>query len=326
MRTGEPIQATAATGLTHEMLAHHGESQFLAGVTAFVGEGLAGGGRVVVALGAANIVRLRAALGIDGHDPALTYLAVAELGRNPARTIPAWRELALADGDPDRPFSGVCEWSPGGRPEAEVEALCREETLLNVAFATDRRWRLLCLYDATVLDGPTLAGAANAHPYLRSGTAVHDNPAYRDSGAGQTTLAGGLPEPTTVLDRLTFSGEVLAATRGAALRHARAAGFSRDRADDLALAVHEIATNSVLHGGGAGVLRVWVERGSLVCEIADQGWVRDPLVGRLMPEFGEEGGRGLWLANQLCDLVQVRSRPGRTVIRLSLCEPLVPAA
>ncbi|MGF7237858.1 MAG: anti-sigma factor RsbA family regulatory protein [Frankia sp.] len=326
MLTGEPRQATAATGLAHEVLTYHGESEFLAGVTSFVGEGLADSGRVVVALGSQNIVRLRAALGVDGRNPGLTYLDVAELGRNPARTIPAWREFALEDGDPGRPFSGVCEWSPTGRPPAEVDAVCREEALLNVAFAAERPWRLLCLYDATALDGPILAGADSGHPYLRFGGAVRDNPAYLDAGAGQSTLAGPLPEPPAVADRLTFTGEGLAETRVAASRRAREAGFGRDRADDLALAVHEIATNSVLHGGGVGVLRVWTEPGAVVCEISDRGWLRDPLVGRSMPEPGEEGGRGLWLANQLCDLVQVRSRPGRTVIRLSLREPRPPAA
>ena len=41
-----------------------------------------------------------------------------------------------------------------------------------------------------------------------------------------------------------------------------------------------------------------------------------PLAGRLRPPPTQEGGRGLWLANQLCDLVQIRSRPGRTTVRL----------
>jgi hypothetical protein len=31
-----------------------------------------------------------------------------------------------------------------------------------------------------------------------------------------------------------------------------------------------------------------------------------------------EGGRGVWLANQLCDLVQIRSAPRSTQVRLHI--------
>jgi anti-sigma regulatory factor (Ser/Thr protein kinase) len=87
-------------------------------------------------------------------------------------------------------------------------------------------------------------------------------------------------------------------------------------AEDLTLAVDEIAANSLLHGGGRGVLRVWAEPDTLVCEVSDEGVIRNPLVGRVRPALDRLGGRGFWLANQLCDLVQVRSGPAGTVVRL----------
>ena len=43
----------------------------------------------------------------------------------------------------------------------------------------------------------------------------------------------------------------------------------------------------------------------------------EPLVGRERPA-GPAGGYGLWLANQLCDLVQVRSFPAGSVVRLHM--------
>ena len=82
------------------------------------------------------------------------------------------------------------------------------------------------------------------------------------------------------------------------------------------LCVNEIAGNSLLHGGGSGVLRMWAEPSTLICEIADSGNIADPLVGRQSPSLERVGGRGLWLANQLCDLVQIRSGGSGTVIRL----------
>jgi hypothetical protein len=54
----------------------------------------------------------------------------------------------------------------------------------------------------------------------------------------------------------------------------------------------------------------------VICEISDAGSIADPLVGRENPPVDRLGGRGLWMANQLCDLVQVRSGAFGTVVRL----------
>jgi anti-sigma regulatory factor (Ser/Thr protein kinase) len=87
---------------------------------------------------------------------------------------------------------------------------------------------------------------------------------------------------------------------------------------DLLVAVTEIAGNSLMHGGGAGTLRVWNSATGVICEVRDRGWIRQPLAGRARPTFDQESGRGLWMVNQLCDLVQVRSTPAGTVVRLHM--------
>ena len=46
------------------------------------------------------------------------------------------------------------------------------------------------------------------------------------------------------------------------------------------------------------------------------GHLADPLTGRLTPPLDAPGGRGLYLVNQLCDLVQVRSSPQGTTVRV----------
>ena len=96
------------------------------------------------------------------------------------------------------------------------------------------------------------------------------------------------------------------------------AGFEGDRLSDLVLAVNELATNSMRHGGGRGVLSVWQENGELVCEVTDRGHIADPLAGRERQADTRGGGRGLWLVNHLCDLVQVRSSRAGNVIRLHM--------
>lgn len=84
------------------------------------------------------------------------------------------------------------------------------------------------------------------------------------------------------------------------------------------MAVNEIATNSVRHSGGSGTLRVWRDGHVLVCEVRDGGQLQDPLADRRRPAPDQNGGRGFWLANQLCDLVQVRSYPAGTTVRLHM--------
>jgi anti-sigma regulatory factor (Ser/Thr protein kinase) len=95
-------------------------------------------------------------------------------------------------------------------------------------------------------------------------------------------------------------------------------GLDPHRIADLVLATDEVASNSVLHGGGVGTLRVWPEGDAVVVEIVDSGHITDPLIGAVAPGQGAVDGRGLWIVHQVCDRVQLRSRPGHTVCRLRM--------
>jgi anti-sigma regulatory factor (Ser/Thr protein kinase) len=82
------------------------------------------------------------------------------------------------------------------------------------------------------------------------------------------------------------------------------------------MAVNELATNAVKHAGSHGRLQMWEQGGELISQLQDAGHIADPLAGRHLPVATIHGGMGLWMVNQLCDLVEVRTRPGGTVIRL----------
>lgn len=97
---------------------------------------------------------------------------------------------------------------------------------------------------------------------------------------------------------------------------ATAGGLSPRRTNDLVVAASELAANSVLHGGGRGLASVWGEDGTLFVEVADAGTIRDPNVGRVRPDPSSEHGRGLYIANQLCDEVAIDSSATGTRIRL----------
>jgi anti-sigma regulatory factor (Ser/Thr protein kinase) len=85
------------------------------------------------------------------------------------------------------------------------------------------------------------------------------------------------------------------------------------RAEELVVAVNELVTNSIVHGGGAGVLSIWLEDGRLVCDVHDWGGHDDRLAGSSTPGPPWHHGHGLCLVNELCDLVQLRSsRAGAT--------------
>ena len=130
-------------------------------------------------------------------------------------------------------------------------------------------------------------------------------------------FAAPLPDPPADAGIHEISRDTLADLRHLTAAEGERAGLSEQRTHDLVLAVHEIATNSVRHGGGRGVLRVWREADALICDVRDSGRISaQPLVGRVRPALGQAGGWGLWLANQLCDLVQLRELPHGSVVRL----------
>lgn len=113
----------------------------------------------------------------------------------------------------------------------------------------------------------------------------------------------------------------LAEGRRRAGAEAAAAGLRGAALADLEVAVTEIATNTLRHSGGGGLLRVWREPGRLLCQMDDGGHIPDPLAGRRAPGPGDTGGWGLLLANRLCDLVEIRTRPGATSVRLHMEVP-----
>jgi anti-sigma regulatory factor (Ser/Thr protein kinase) len=132
------------------------------------------------------------------------------------------------------------------------------------------------------------------------------------------TLGAALSGPPADADEIEFTQEDLAGLRWVVSNGAERAGLRGARVGDLVLAVHELAANSLRHGGGHGVLRMWEDHKAFVCEVRDQGRIEEPLVGRALPRPDQNGGHGLWLVNQVCDLVQLRSSERGSVVRVRM--------
>jgi anti-sigma regulatory factor (Ser/Thr protein kinase) len=127
---------------------------------------------------------------------------------------------------------------------------------------------------------------------------------------------GSLPAPAGPVQQLIFTAESLQELRHFLADWAEEERLGAERVQKLVLAVNELATNSVRHGGGGGTLRVWREAATLLCEIHDDGYIEQPLPGGTLPGPDARGGRGLWLVNELCDLVQIRYSAAGTVVRV----------
>ena len=114
-------------------------------------------------------------------------------------------------------------------------------------------------------------------------------------------------------------------SRVTVLRHAVAssasgAGLSGDRLEDFVVAVNELLTNAVRHGGGAGHVSLWRTRGAVVCEVTDSGRGMPSSRRRppRRPANDQPGGRGLWLAGELTDAIEVDTGTGGTAVRVAV--------
>ena len=115
----------------HEAFLWTEPSDFTDQMAPFVAEGLADGEPVMVAVRSDRARWLRRALGPRAHK--VEFVDMAQLGRNPARIIPAWMKFLDQRSEPDRPARGIGEPVWPGRRTAEVVECQFHEALLNVA-------------------------------------------------------------------------------------------------------------------------------------------------------------------------------------------------
>ncbi|KES05556.1 anti-sigma regulatory factor [Streptomyces toyocaensis] len=296
----------------HPALFYRDEREYLDGTVPFVREGLAAGEPVAVAVPGDRLRMLRDALGADAESVRL--LDMREAGRNPGRIIPGVLR-AFADAQPaGRRVRIIGEPVWAGRSSTEYPACVQHEALINAAFR-GRTVTILCPYDAVRLPGHVLEDAHATHPTVipAGSRPARDSEAYAPDAA---VARYNEPLPL-VTDAMTFpfAADSLPDARHAASDEGRRLGLTGVTLQDLALATAELTTNSVLHGGGGGVLRVWAEDGHVLCEVRDGGRMTDPLAGRRPAGRDQRGGRGLLMVNLIADLVRVHTGDRGTTIR-----------
>ena len=310
------VIADARHDFRHEALFYADEDEFLASTVSFVRDGLWADEPVLVAVGPEHTAALRSELGDLAE--AVQFADMEELGRNPARIIPAWLEFVAKHGTTGRPVRGIGEPIWPGRSSAELVECHHHESLLNLAFGDTPSFWLLCPYDTTGLAAEVVEEARRTHPIVAEHGLSRPSDGFVAPCDAPGPFAGDLPVPRGVPEELGFEWGQLALVRRAVGERAERFGLTGDRNEDLVLAVSELAANSILHAGGEGVVRIWCEPGTVLCEVIDRGRLDRPLAGRVRPAPDAPDGRGLWMVNQVCDLVQMRSTPDGNVVRLHM--------
>lgn len=244
---------------------------------------------------------------VDERDPASWYA-------HPQRTLANCHDYArgrrtLLVGEP--------RWA--GRSEIETREWIRYESVINTALAGAHA-TALCFYDTRTAPENVLRSAWMTHPLLIGPDGLLPSPHF--VSPDRLVLNGDrapLPEPTGPVRETRFTAESLKELRHTVAGYAQAAGMGGDQATSLVLSVSEIAANSVEHGAGHGLVRMWTNETGVVCEISDSGGrLEDPLPGYIPPEPESQRGYGLWISRQLCDLVELRSQDGLLRVRLHM--------
>ena len=303
-------------GFRHEALLYAGEQEFLDGTVPFIRDAGEREEPILVVVSAEKLELLRSHL--NGHGERVRFADMNEVGANPGRIIPAWQDFVDEHAGSGRRLRGIGEPVGPDRAPAELSECHRHEALLNLAFEEAGDFWLLCPYDTAALDPADVAHATYTHPYLSGGGARAESPAWAGPEQARFPFDEVLPAPAGDPRELRFEIKTLPLLRRFVTRVAGQAQLEEQRLADMLMAVNEVATNSVCHGGGGGLLRIWREPDRVVCEVSDGGLIDRPLAGRVRPGIAQPGGRGLWLANQLCDLVQVRSFAEGSVVRLHM--------
>jgi predicted small metal-binding protein len=308
---------SAAAGYRHECVFYDGIDEFLSMIVPFLQAGLELDRAMMVAIIEPRLSAVREALGADAER--IDFVDMAELGRNPARIIPAWRDFI--ERSAGRSMRGVGEPIWAGRRATEIAEGQLHEALLNSSIDQDTPLWLLCPYDIRALDQTIIDEAWRSHPVVsrrnresgldQSAPAAIDGIDYGGDAHLRVLFGAALPMPAGPPTELPTTDPANLASD--VLRGAAAAGLPAQRSTRLAAAVAEI----VAAGPESAVsVRMWREKASLICEVGDRGVVDDALIGRRNGFAAPSRERGIRLANELCDLVQVRSGAGGTTVRL----------
>ncbi len=299
--------------LAHNALLYRTEEDLVQEVRQFVEVGQSRGEPVLLAFAGPSLSTLRDALGRRKH---ARFQDIEGLAANPARVIPILRQW-VEEHDGRVRIAAEVMW--GGRDPHEATEVIRHEALTNLALA-DAPMTTLCAYDAESLPASLLAAIEQTHRGV-----VEPGPGWRASATYAEPLElwentnGELPEPERPVEIPVT--EDLSHLRLQVRRSELLEPLPRERRPDLVLAISEAAANALCYDAPPRTLRLWRNGHRVVAEVSGRGRMEDPLSGRRRPRAEASRGWGLWIINQLCDLVELRQHGGRVRVRMHMRWP-----
>ncbi len=300
-------------GFVHEALIYRDEAEFDTALHAFLQDAAAAGEPVLVALPASHLAHVREALGEEMADARLEDLE--QVGRNPGRLLSMIEEWVASHDGRARVVSEVV-WPGRSRAEA-VEAL-RHEALVNHALAGSGA-TIMSSFDARHLDEDILAGVEMTHPTVVEGGQRRAGTSYTDPMSTTFRELWPLEDPPGPVSEHPLDGSLME-LRTAIAGDPVLGSLSAERRSDLVFAINEAASNAVRHGNETCLTRIWHDGDEVVTEVRSRSEIDDVMAGRRRPAADALQGRGLWLINQVCDLVELRSGASGTTLRMHIKE------
>jgi anti-sigma regulatory factor (Ser/Thr protein kinase) len=304
--------AVAAGGFHHCALLYRAPAEYLAALQHFVRQAASNAEPVLVAVPGHKISWLRQELGPESELVAFTDMS--ELGRNPARIIPSVRRFVDRYAPKRTWYVGEAAWPE--RSADELRETARHEALVNVAFA-EVDANMMCPYDAAGLPDLVVAGASCTHRTMFSDSRQVASTGFLEPPRLPPDCDRVFLPPPADTSTVAYDRD-LRPVRAMITLGGRRAGLSAGRATDLMLAASEVAANTLRHTMAGGVAHLWRTESEVICQVHDTGVIADPLAGRHVPDDDLAGGQGLWLVNQICDLVELRTNAAGTTIRMHM--------
>jgi hypothetical protein len=299
----------------HQACIYGSDEEFLAMAIPFVRAGLVLDEPVLVATTAANLQLLGDALSADADR--IDYAETAYFGRRPPQRVAAfhryWQRHATSY---HRHVRILAEPVWAGRSDRQVRAWQRMESALNVVLLGTNIW-MICPYDARTVDKAILRAARQTHPSRVDGRQIRPSGEFVDPVAfARACDATPLPNPPadTPLFPVTSVANLAGVRRFVSTR-AAAHGLSGERVRLLVYAASEVAAYLLEQGSERLKMSLWMSAGQIVCQITGHaGQAGDAFAGLRPPALESLPGDGLWLAQQVCESVEVRvDRAGCTI-------------
>jgi anti-sigma regulatory factor (Ser/Thr protein kinase) len=299
----------------HRALLYEGVDHFVRVSEAFVREGLAHEEPVLVITGSPRIDALVEALGDDAT--ALELTPGEEWFRNSARTLTSVaRRLDDLDGAGAGAIRAIGEIPYPRMSPAVRREWVRVEALLDRVF-TGHTVRMVCAYDVDALPDATLDHARRTHAVVETSAGTTASSAYDPAGVLAELHALPLDPAPDSAASMRFDDRP-APARDFVTARASEAGLSGPALSDLRVAAAEVVTNAILHGRRPHWVHVWSTDDELLCEVQDGGaGIDSPATGFELPPVDAPAGRGVWIARQLCDHLEVAGARVRLHFRLN---------